>query len=245
MIFLPLLVLIFTGCQSKGDSLGGTPKTEEDKTFYAVGAMFGSKLKDLELTEDEVTMVVAGLYDSTLKRGEKVDVKSYGVKVQEAFRKRLNTKSEMEKKRGAEYLKKFMKEEGVKKTESGLAYKMMKKGEGPFPKKTDVVEVHYTGTLIDGTVFDSSLERNKPVSFPLNRVIKGWTEGLQLLKKGGKIKLVIPSDMAYGDKGATPKIQGGATLVFDVELLSIEAPKKKSPFPSKKRSPKLKKKKKS
>ena len=97
-----------------------------------------------------------------------------GTKVQEVFRKRLSAKSQTEKKRGAEYLEKFLKAEGGQKTASGLAYKIIKTGQGTLPKKTDIVEVHYTGKLIDGTVFDSSRERDKPVSFPLNRVIKGW-----------------------------------------------------------------------
>ena len=239
IVSISFLTLILMSCQPKGDHIGGNPETEEDKTFYAVGAMFGSKLKDLELTEGEVKMVVSGLYDSTLRREEKVDIKSYGPKVQEAFRKRLSRKSGTEKKQGAEYLEKFLKEEGVKKTKSGLAYKIVKEGAGSFPQKTSTVEVHYTGTLIDGTVFDSSRERKKPVSFPLNRVIKGWTEGLQLVREGGTIRLVVPSELAYGDHGALPKIPGGSTLVFDVELLTIS--KEKSPLSGKKRSSKGKK----
>ena len=113
-----------------------------------------------------------------------------------------------------------------------MAYKILKAGSGNFPKPTDVVEVHYHGTLIDGTVFDSSVDRKRKVSFPLNRVIKGWTEGLQLIKEGGKIKLVIPAELGYGEHGAPPKIPGGSTLVFEVELFTIKASgkdEKKSP----------------
>ena len=103
-----------------------------------------------------------------------------------------------------------------------------------MPKATDTVKVHYHGTLINGTVFDSSVDRGKPVSFPLNRVIKGWTEGLQNVKTGGKVKLVIPSNLAYGDAGAPPKIPGGATLVFEVELIEIVPPQASAPAPKKK-----------
>ena len=116
--------------------------------------------------------------------------------------------------------------DGATKTASGLAYKIEKPGTGKQPKATDTVKVHYKGTLLDGTVFDSSYDRKKEVTFPLNRVIKGWTEGLQLLKEGGKIKLVIPAALAYGDHGAPPKIPGGATLVFEIELFEVKsAPK--------------------
>lgn len=97
----------------------------------------------------------------------------------------------------------------------------MKDGTGKAPAATDTVEVHYHGTLISGVVFDSSVKRNKKINFPLNRVIKGWTEGLQLIKKGGKIKLIIPSELAYGNAGAPPTIPAGATLIFEVELFKI------------------------
>jgi FKBP-type peptidyl-prolyl cis-trans isomerase len=113
----------------------------------------------------------------------------------------------------------------TKTTASGLKYTVLKRGTGAVsPKATDTVKVHYHGTLLDGTVFDSSVERGQPISFPLNGVIPGWTEGLQLMKVGGKSHLVCPAKIAYGDRGAPPKIKPGATLQFDVELLGIEAP---------------------
>lgn len=222
LLGLVVLSLVFVACNKDAN-----PGTEEEKTFYAVGGMFGSKLKDLNLSEKEIDLIATGLRHSAAGKELKVDVTAYGPKVQEVFRSRLTAKADVEKKSGAAYLENFLKEEGAKKTESGLAYKIIEEGKGKTPKATDEVEVHYEGKLIDGTVFDSSIERGKTVSFPLNRVIKGWTEGLQLIKEGGKVKLVIPSDLAYGDTGAPPKIPGGATLVFDVELKAVKEPAKK------------------
>ncbi len=117
------------------------------------------------------------------------------------------------------------KKDGVKTTASGLQYKVIKSGTGKSPKATDTVKVHYHGTLIDGTVFDSSVERGEPVSFPVNGVIPGWTEALQLMKEGDKWQLFIPSKLAYGERGAGAKIGPNATLIFEVELLAVETSK--------------------
>lgn len=129
--------------------------------------------------------------------------------------------SAAEKAKGEAFLNTNRAAEGVKETPSGLQYKVITEGGGDSPSSEDVVEVHYTGKLLDGTVFDSSVERGQPVKFPLNGVIPGWTEGLQLMKPGAKYILYIPSSLAYGDRGTGP-IPGGATLIFEVELLSIE-----------------------
>lgn len=114
------------------------------------------------------------------------------------------------------------KEKGATKLPSGMIIKTIKKGKGALPKATDVVKVHYTGTLTDGRVFDSSVQRGQPATFPLNRVIKCWTEGVQLIKVGGKAKLTCPADLAYGQRSPTPLITPGSILVFEVELLGIE-----------------------
>ena len=121
----------------------------------------------------------------------------------------------------ANYLDKAAAEPGATRTASGLVYRELKPGTGASPKVTDVVKVHYRGTLVDGTEFDSSYKRNEPADFPLNRVIPCWTEGVQKMKVGGKSQLVCPSSIAYGDRGSPPVIPGGATLVFEVELLGI------------------------
>ena len=120
-----------------------------------------------------------------------------------------------------DYLEKAAAEPGAKKTASGLIYREVTPGTGPSPKATDTVKVHYRGTLTDGKEFDSSYSRNEPAEFPLNRVIPAWTEGVQMMRVGGKCQLVCPSNLAYGQRGAPPDIPGGATLVFEIELLAI------------------------
>jgi len=134
---------------------------------------------------------------------------------------RVNAHAAVEKKAGAAFLEKAATEAGAKKLPSGLVFISQKEGNGAGPGPTDTVSVNYRGTLIDGTEFDSSYKRGQPASFPLDHVIKGWTEGIQLMKPGGKAKLVIPSDLAYGDQGHPPTIPGGATLQFEVELLEV------------------------
>ena len=134
-----------------------------------------------------------------------------------------NLMAEAELEKGEAFLKENAKKEGVKTTASGLQYKVLKEGEGKSPKATDTVQVNYRGTLIDGKEFDSSYKRGEPAEFPLNRVIPGWTEGVQLMKEGAKYQFTIPSKLAYGERG-TPggPIPGNATLVFEIELLKVK-----------------------
>jgi FKBP-type peptidyl-prolyl cis-trans isomerase FkpA len=226
-----LLVLLSLGlvisCNKDSSPKDVKLNTEDDKTFYAMGFMLGQNLQRLELSDAELSAFYKGLYSSAKNQKSEVDVQTYQQKIQMVFKARMDKVAEKEKKSGVEMIEKFVKE-GATKTASGLAYKMIKDGTGAMPTSTDTVEVHYHGTLADGTVFDSSVERGKTISFPLDRVIKGWTEGLQLMKEGGKAKFVIPAELAYGDAGAPPKIPGGATLIFEVELFKVsktEAPK--------------------
>ncbi len=221
-VLTSLVVFSLVGLTAVSCSKNKDPKTEEEKTFYSIGTMFGSRLSQLQMTDAEIDSLASGLRDSAKGEKQKVDPMAYQQKIQDMFKSRMEKQSVDVKKKGAEFLDKFIKDGGTK-TASGLAYKHIVVGTGATPKETDVVKVHYHGTLTDGTVFDSSVERGKEVSFPLNRVIKGWTEGVQLMKVGGKTKFVIPSDLAYGDAGAPPKIRGGETLVFEVQLLGIEA----------------------
>lgn len=132
----------------------------------------------------------------------------------------LMAQSALEK--GQQFLQENAKKEGVKTTPSGLQYVVLTEGQGKSPKATDTVLVHYKGTLLDGTEFDSSYKRNAPISFPLNQVIPGWTEGVQLMKEGAKYRFFIPSNLAYGSRGAGGAIGPDETLIFDVELLKVQ-----------------------
>lgn len=228
-VLTSLIALALVGLTAVGCSKGKDPKTEEEKTFYSIGTMFGSRLTQLAMSDAEIDSLSAGLRDAAKGDKQKVDPMAYQQKIQDMFKARMEKQAVDVKKKGLEFLDKFVKD-GATKTASGMAYKHVKEGTGPSPKETDIVKVHYHGTLTDGTVFDSSRERGKEVSFPLNRVIKGWTEGVQLMKVGGLTKFVIPSELAYGDAGAPPKIRGGETLVFEVELMGIEkAPAEAAP----------------
>lgn len=198
--------------------------TEQDKTLYALGAAIGRNISAFDLTEKELQQVKAGLSDAALDKDPKVELATYLPKVQELHESRLAAATEAEKKAGEAYLVKAAAEKGAQKTESGLIYSVVTEGTGPSPKATDTVKVHYHGTLPSGKVFDSSVQRKEPATFPLNGVIPCWTEGVQLMKVGGKSRLVCPSSIAYGERGAPPDIKPGAVLLFEVELLGIEQP---------------------
>jgi FKBP-type peptidyl-prolyl cis-trans isomerase FkpA/FKBP-type peptidyl-prolyl cis-trans isomerase FklB len=197
------------------------PKTEEQKTLYAIGLALSNGLASFALSEAELELVMSGLNDGVLNRERKVDLQTYGPKIQELQKARASMVAAAEKKTGQAFLDKAAAEKGATKTASGLVMTTIKAGTGESPKATDRVKVHYHGTLIDGTVFDSSVQRKEPATFTLNQVIPCWTEGVQKMKVGGKSKLVCPSEIAYGERGAGGKIRPGATLVFEVELLEI------------------------
>ena len=204
-------------------ALAADPQTDDQKAFYALGVGLSKQLMQLQpLKPEEIDFIVSGLQDALNNKPPKADPETYGPKVRDIAQARMKVAGEAEKKKGQEFLEKAAKEKGAKKTESGLVYQETTPGTGDTPKATDTVKVNYRGTLIDGTEFDSSFKRNQPATFPLSGVVKCWTEGLQLMKVGGKGKLVCPSEIAYGDRGAPPSIKPGSTLVFEVELLSIE-----------------------
>jgi FKBP-type peptidyl-prolyl cis-trans isomerase FkpA/FKBP-type peptidyl-prolyl cis-trans isomerase FklB len=196
-------------------------ETEEQKTLYALGLALAGSLATFNLTEAELALVQKGLADGALNREKQVDVQAYRPKIQELQRGRLAAAATREKAAGQSFLAKAAGEPGATKTASGLVITTLTPGDGASPKATDTVKVHYHGTLTDGSVFDSSVQRGQPATFPLSGVIKCWTEGLQLMKVGGKSRLVCPSDIAYGDRGSLPRIKPGATLVFEVELLEV------------------------
>jgi FKBP-type peptidyl-prolyl cis-trans isomerase FkpA/FKBP-type peptidyl-prolyl cis-trans isomerase FklB len=198
-----------------------TPKSEAEKTLYALGLAISQNLSVFGLNEAELEMMKAGLTDGVLGNPQQVDLRTYGPKLQELQRSRATVVAAKEKKAGEAALAKAAAEKGSTKTSGGAVVTPIKAGSGATPQATDKVKVHYHGTLADGTVFDSSVQRGEPATFTLNEVIRCWTEGLQQMKVGGKSRLVCPSDTAYGDRGAPPRIKPGATLTFEVELLDI------------------------
>jgi FKBP-type peptidyl-prolyl cis-trans isomerase FkpA len=195
--------------------------SDEQKTLYALGVALSQSLGDFALSESELEIVKSGISDGVLKRPLKVDMQTFGPKLQQLAQARAAAVGESERTAGAAFLAKAAAEPGAKKTESGAIVKTLKEGSGPTPTAADKVKVHYQGTLVDGTVFDSSLKRGEPATFPLGNVIKCWTEGLQQIKVGGKSRLVCPANIAYGNRGSPPVIKPGATLIFEVELLEI------------------------
>jgi FKBP-type peptidyl-prolyl cis-trans isomerase FkpA len=199
------------------------PKSEDDKALYAIGYSLAERLGPFALTPAELEMVKAGLADGVLGRPRKADPRAYMERIQQLRTTRAAVVAAAEKKAGDTFLAKAASAPGAKKTESGIVITTLTPGTGPSPKATDKVKVHYHGTLTDGSVFDSSVQRGQPATFPLNGVIKCWTEGVQQMKVGGKSRLVCPSELAYGERGAPPRIKPGATLIFEVELLEIVA----------------------
>jgi FKBP-type peptidyl-prolyl cis-trans isomerase FklB len=206
-------------------------KDSRQKSSYAIGLDIGSSFKEGGLDLDPA-LVSKGITDAlTGKPGMTPEemqtaLKAFQVEMQakmeakqkEAFAKNL--------KEGETFLAANGKKEGVKTTASGLQYKVLKTGKGKSPKSTDTVRAHYQGTLIDGTVFDSSIKRAEPAEFPLDQVIPGWTEALQLMKEGDKWQLFIPAKLGYGERGGGQVIPPNATLIFDVELLAVLPPVK-------------------
>ncbi len=203
------------------------PQTEKEKISYMVGMDVGGSLQQIK-DEIDVEALSRGIAD-VLAGGELAMTKEEALAVREAFMARLQAEqatkqSEAATKNKAEgeaFLAANKSKPGVTTTASGLQYQVISEGSGRKPTTADEVTVHYTGTLIDGTKFDSSHDRGQPATFALNGVIPGWTEGLQLMSEGSKYKLFIPSDLAYGEGGTPGPIGPNATLVFEVELISI------------------------
>ncbi|HEF8773099.1 FKBP-type peptidyl-prolyl cis-trans isomerase [Providencia manganoxydans] len=208
-------------------------KSAEERNAYALGASLGRYMqnsleeqKSIGVNLDKAQLL-AGVQDTFNGKSKMTDteveetLRQFEGQVKQAAEKKMKDESAANEKAGAEYREKYAKEKGVVKTKSGLLYKIEKEGTGAKPKPEDTVVVNYKGMLTDGTEFDSSYSRNEPLTIPLNSVIKGWTEGLVNVKKGGKIQLVIPADLAYGENGV-PGIPANSTLVFDVELLDIK-----------------------
>ena len=205
----------------------GTPakvETEEEKVLYALGlAIAQNSLEPFkgQFSDAEMAVVMQGFADA-VKGGEPiVSLQEFGPKINPMLQERMQKVQAQAAAEGEAFREKAAQEEGAVQTASGLIFKELTAGTGASPKATDRVKVHYHGSLIDGTVFDSSVDRGEPVTFALDQVVKGWTEGLQMMKVGGKAKLTIPPELAYGP-GGRAGIPANATLIFEVELLSIE-----------------------
>ncbi|MEM9822841.1 MAG: FKBP-type peptidyl-prolyl cis-trans isomerase [Bacteroidota bacterium] len=216
-------ILLFLICGLLSLQLNAQEKMEKtDSLSYSVGVMIAQSIKSQGLEQINTTDVAKGLND--VLKGNPLLVNQQ--QAQQIFQEHMMAQKAKAAagliKPGKDFLEKNAKEEGVVTLPSGLQYKIMTEGTGPIPQASDKVAVHYHGTLIDGTVFDSSVERGKPASFPVTGVIQGWVEALQLMPTGSKWKLFIPYNLAYGDREAGPKIKAYSTLIFEVELLKIE-----------------------
>ncbi len=231
-VIVSTAVLGLLACQKPTETESGSEATpaaagagelasEDQKTVYALGLALARELEPFHLDEPELGTLFLGLKDGALARTPQVDLEIQGPKIQEFAKARIAAASAVETKSSESFLAAAAAEAGAETLASGLVFREVAAGTGASPKPSDTVKVHYHGTLRDGTVFDSSVDRGTPAEFPLDRVIPCWTEGVQKMKVGGKARLVCPASIAYGDRGAPPQIKPGAALAFDVELLEI------------------------
>jgi FKBP-type peptidyl-prolyl cis-trans isomerase FkpA len=196
-------------------------QTDQDKTLYALGLAIGQNVRDFKLTDDEIDLVALGLRDSVLGNEPKAALDVYGPRIQLLMQERMLAGAAAEKQASDAWVAEQAALAGAERSATGVVVIPITAGAGENPTADSTVRVHYHGTLRDGSVFDSSVDRGEPISFPLSGVISCWTEGVQKIKVGGKAKLVCPADTAYGDQGSG-SIPGGAALAFEVELLAIE-----------------------
>lgn len=219
-----LLLLVFAAMAFGLSAQKSKPvlKTARDSASYAYGIVLGNSIKR-QLSEDLSGDVLVAALNATLKGDSTAFTPEMANKVFSEYNRAMQAKaSEKVRMEGQKFLAENKKRPGVTVTPSGLQYEVMKRGTDTVsPKATDQVKVHYHGTTIDGTVFDSSVERGEPITFGLNQVISGWTEGVQLMHVGDKFKFFIPADLAYGDQSPTPAIKPGSVLIFEVELFEI------------------------
>jgi len=247
LILLAVVSLFASSCgktqpQEQKAITGTDLKTEDDKVSYSIGFQMGSGFRQDELSMN-LDIFNQGIKDGFTGSGQILNEEEMN-KAMMTFQQKMRAKKQAEgmkkmeerkkqgeanKEAGAKFLEENKAKEGVVTLESGLQYKILKEGTGASPKATDTVKCQYRGTTIDGKEFDSSYKRGEPATFALNRVIKGWTEGLQLMKEGGKWQFFVPSELAYGARGAGKDIGPNETLIFEVELLGIEKPEADKP----------------
>jgi len=222
-------LLAFFLCATAINAANAAPvalNSTANKTAYTIGLTVGENLRDRNLTKEALLLGISDGIDNTFKITpmERQEIlTAYQQQVQKEQLDAWQAKGDINLKTSAAFLEKNAKEKGVITLSNGLQYRVLRKGKGTkSPKATDTVTVHYRGTLTNGEEFDSSYARNEPATFPLNRVIQGWTDGLQLMKEGDKFELFIPSHMGYGANGAPPNIGPNEVLIFEVELLEIK-----------------------
>lgn len=231
MLLVVAIVLLGTSCTASKKTTTATTqvapppaltlKNKIDSVSYALGISLYTNFKSQGLGDINMDVMKAAMQDVKDKKTLKISQKE-GPKILNTFQKEAKERAGLKAKlEGEKFLVENAKKPGVKTTASGLQYKVLTEGTGSKPLATDKVTVHYKGTLIDGTQFDSSYDRGQPATFPLNGVIAGWTEGVQLMKEGAKYRFFIPSKLGYGERGAGASIPANATLIFDVELISI------------------------
>ncbi len=224
-----LVSLVLAGCDSQTNA---ELKTPAQKASYGIGLNMGKSLAQEGMDDLDSQAVAQGIEDAIGKKDQKLKddelVEAFAF-LQKRAEERMAALNDEASKAGKKFLEDNAKREGVKTTASGLQYEIVTKAEGAQPKATDVVSVHYEGRLTDGKVFDSSIQRGSPIDLPVSGVIPGWVEALQLMHVGEKVKLYIPSELAYGAQSPSPAIPANSVLVFDLELLSIKDPAAAAP----------------
>jgi FKBP-type peptidyl-prolyl cis-trans isomerase FkpA len=217
---LALTCIVASGCAAADESKPVTLETDDQKALYAIGMIAATRLPQFDLTAEELRTIEAGLADGLQGHKPKVDMNTVRPGLEAFVKARTAAAATKEKAAGAEFAAKKTGEKGAEKLPSGIVYREITPGTGAAPQPSDTVKVKYRGTLRDGTEFDSSAE---PVAFPLNGVVKCFSEGIGKMKVGGKSEIVCPPDTAYGDQGRAPHIRPGATLAFEIELVEVVA----------------------
>jgi len=218
------IILFFnaTFLATVGSSKNKVPevKTEQQKLFYYMGTLFGENLLPMQLSEDEILLVMRGAQEAASGDALQLDATVYGPQLSEFAQERIQAHAREERAKADAYLAKMAKEDGAQLSESGLIFLPVEAGSGATPTAESVVKINYTGTLRDGVVFDSSTSRGQPIQVPLKMVIPCWQEGVTMMQVGGKAKITCPAELAYQDRGAG-KIPPGAAITFDVELVEV------------------------
>lgn len=234
--FIAFAAALFTmyGCSGAGGGsdadqfAASSPEGNNEEISYSIGYDIGSNFKSQSIDSLNLQQIMHGLQDGINESDpaisdstRKAMLRSFQKQVMAQQKKRRKKQATSNKQKSKEFLAENKQKEGVQTTESGLQYKILEEGTGPSPGSNDTVRVHYKGTLIDGTVFDSSYERGEPIEFPVGGVIRGWTEALKMMKEGAKWKLFIPPELGYGEKGTRGPIGPNDALIFEVELIEV------------------------